>query len=295
MSIKPAHVVCLLLICLPLLFLWYSTTTHPGTTIKLWNGNKTPSRQAYEREVLEAVLAATLKGYGDIPVHVDNTHFLDPADEAAVFRTGGFDVFGTVAGNPKLAAEEKTLIPRPLMKGLLGYRILIVRAGEHDNFAAKTSAAELQRKRFGIPSSWADAELFRHNGFEVIETGSFDDLFTEQLAQTFDYTAFGANEIEEIFAQQAAPLGGLLQDESLVIYYPFPLVFYVNPNNPELALRINQGMQVITRTGELDRIFERHYGSLVEALNLKQRRLIRLDNPFLPAELEGFESGLLVD
>lgn len=295
MSIKPAHVVCLLLICLPLAFLWYSTSSHPGTTIKLWNGNKTPSRQAYEREVLEAVLAVTVKGYGDIPLQIDNTDLPDPADEAAIFRTGGFDIFGTVAGNPKLAAEEKTIIPRPLMKGLLGYRVLIVRAAERDKFATMTSAAELQQLRLGIPLGWADAELFRHNGFEVVEAGSFDDLFARQLAQAFDYTAFGANEVEEVFAQKAVPVGGLLQDESMVIYYPFPLVFYVNPNNPELALRIDQGLQVIARTGELDRIFERHFGSLVEGLNLRKRRLIRLDNPFLPAELNGFESTLLAD
>lgn len=292
MSIKPAHALCVMLICLPLVLLWYSTSKHPGTTIKLWSGNKTLAYQVYEREVLEAVLAATVKGYGDIPLLVDTTGV---ADEAAIFRTGDFDVFGTGAGNPKLAAEEKTIIPHPLMKGLLGYRILIVRAAERGKLAAMTSADALQQQRLGVPAGGIDAELFRHNGFKAVEAGSINDLFTRQAEKTFDYTALGVSEIGEVFTQKAAPVGGLVQDETLLIYYPFPLVFYVNPNNPELALRINQGMQVIARTGELDQIFERHFGALVDGLGLKQRRLIRLDNPFLPAELSGFESTLLAD
>src|SRR5690606_23463733 len=126
---------------------------HPGTTIKLWSGSKTPAHQAYEREVLEAVLAATVKGYGDIPLLVDTT---DLADEAAIFRTAGFDVFSTVAGNPELAAEEKTLIPHALMKGLLGYRILIVHAAERGKFAAIASADALQQQRVGIPTGGID-------------------------------------------------------------------------------------------------------------------------------------------
>lgn len=296
MKIRPLHIICILLICSPLLFLWHYTSSNPQvTTIKFWNGNKTTSRQAYERDVLAAALEVTRKGYGDIPVIEDLTDYPDPADEAAIFRTKGVDVFGTVAGNPKLAGEEKIIVPHPMMKGLLGYRLLITRAADRDTFAGITSAAELQQQRQGIPLGWADAALFRHNGYPVVEQGTFDDLFTRLRDKQFDYVSFGANEVESVFRERAAGVGELQTNDTLLIYYPFPLVFYVNPENTQLARRLSQGMQIITRNGQLDEIFRHHYGDLVERLQLKDRQLIPLTNPLLPPELINFHPNLLAD
>ena len=296
MSIRPLHIVSVLLICSPLLFLWHYTSSNPQvTTIKFWNGNKTSSRQAYERDVLTAVLEVTRKGYGEIPVIEDLTDYPDPADEASIFRKKGFDVFGTVAGNPKLANEKKILIPHPMMKGLLGYRVLIIRAADRETFAGITTAAQLQQQRLGIPLGWADAALFRHNDYPVVEDGTFDDLFTRLRSNQFDYVSFGANEVEGVYQERAATPADLHTDEDVLLYYPFPLVFYVNPNNTELARRIDQGMQIIIHNGQLDDIFQRHYGNLVERLQLKNRALITLTNPLLPDALLNYESDLLND
>ena len=296
MSIRPLHIVSVLLICSPLLFLWHYTSSNPqGTVIKFWNGNKTSSRQAYERDVLHAALEVTRKGYGEIPVVEDVTDYPDPADEAAIFRTKGFDVFGTVAGNPKLAKEDKILIPHPMMKGLLGYRLLIIRTADRDTFAGIRTAEQLQQQRLGIPFGWADAALFRHNKYPVVEEGTFDDLFTRLRDKQFDYVSFGANEVEGVYQERAAVPEGLQTDEQLLLYYPFPLVFYVNPENKELARRIDQGMQIIIKNGELDKIFQRHYGNLAERLQLKNRQLITLKNPLLPDALADYESDLLSD
>ena len=262
------------------------------TQVKLWNGNKTQSRQQYEREVLEAALKATKQSHGKWNLQEDLTDYPLAADEASVFRSKGFDIFGTVAGNTKLADEKKTLIPLPLMKGLLGYRILIIRAADKEKFAGIKSAQQLQQLRLGIPSTWADAELFRQNGYKVEEKGSFDDLFTRLENNEFDYVSFGANEVAGVFTERAAKSGKLIVDSSLLVYYPFPLVFYVNPNNPELAQRVTQGLKTITANGKLDKIFNRYFGADLKALNLQDRTKITLKNPILPAEMADFSPSI---
>lgn len=263
-----------------------------ATPIKLWNGNKTESRQQYEREILEAALKATVAAHGNYQVQEDLTDYPLAEDEASVFRSKGFDIFGTVAGNTKLADEKKILIPLPLMKGLLGYRILIIRAGDKEKFAAIKSAQQLQQLRLGIPSTWADAELFRQNGYKVEEKGSFDDLFTRLENNEFDYVSFGANEVAGVFAQRAAQSGKLVVDSSLLVYYPFPLVFYVNPHNKALAERVTAGLKIISGNGELDKIFNRYFGAELKALNLSGRTKITLKNPILPAEMANFTPSL---
>ena len=260
--------------------------------IKFWNGNKTSSRQQYEREVLEAALNATVASYGQWQLQEDLTDYPLAEDEASVFRIKGFDIFGTVAGNAKLANEKKTLIPLPLMKGLLGYRILIIRAEDKEKFSAIASAHQLQKLRMGIPSTWADAELFRHNGYRVEEKGSFDDLFERLQNNEFDYVTFGANEVTGVFSERAAASGKLIIESSIVVFYPFPLVFYVNPDNEILAERVARGLQAISNNGVLDGIFNRYFDADLTAVDLPSRTMISLKNPMLPGEMADFKPAL---
>jgi ABC-type amino acid transport substrate-binding protein len=269
-----------------------SSNTAAVAPIKLWNGNKTESRQQYEREILEAALNATAAAHGNYQLQEDKTDYPLAADEASVFRSKGFDIFGTVAGNAKLANEKKILIPLPLMKGLLGYRILIIRAVDKEKFAAIKSAKQLQQLRMGIPSTWADAELFRHNGYKVEEKGSFDDLFARLENNEFDYVTFGANEVTGVFSERAAKSGKLIVDSSLLVFYPFPLVFYVNPDNKTLAARVTEGLQIISANGELDKIFNRYFAADLASVNLPTRAMIKLKNPILPAEMADFKPSL---
>lgn len=259
------------------------------TEVRLWNGNKTQSRQDYEREVLKAALDATPGAYALVESRVD---YPRAEDEAGVFREKGFHIFGTVAGNQKLAQEEKILVPAPLMKGLLGYRILIIRAADAKKFARIKSASALKQLRMGIPATWADAGLFRHNGYPVVEKGSFDELFQRLEQGEFDYVTFGANEVASVFTERAARSGKLMIEPSLLVYYPFPLVFYVSPTQPELARRVNDGLAQISKNGALDDIFNRYYGATLAQLGLPNRTRISLENPILPAEMADFTPAL---
>lgn len=263
-----------------------------NATIKFWNGNKTASRQDYEREMLDAVLTATVPARGPYTIVESREDYPRAEDEASVFRSKGFDIFGTVAGNQKLANEQKILIPLPLMKGILGYRILIVRKADAQKFATIKTAAELKALRMGIPETWADAGLFRHNGYPVVEKGGFDDLFQRLENKEFDYVTFGANEVSGVFAERAAKSGKLIIEPSLLVYYPFPLVFYVNPQQKVLAERVTSGLQTITANGELDKIFNRYYGDLLGQLQLAKRTRITLENPILPKEMADFKPSI---
>lgn len=269
-----------------------SATAKASQTIEFWNGNKTETRQQYELDVLNAALAATTAQYGAYQIDND-TRQLTNSEESAVFRDKNADVFVTVAGNPKLRDESKIIVTHPLMKGLLGYRLLIVKEQALDKFAAIDSAEEFKQLRAGIPDGWADADLFRHNGYNVVEEGTFDDLFERFAAGQFDYVAFGANEIEKVFDNRAAAYKQFHIEPTKLVYYPFALVFYVSPDKPELAERLRKGLKAIEHSGEAERLFEQATQNLVDRLNLHQRTRFELTNPQLPAEMKNYRSDLL--
>ena len=260
--------------------------------VYFWNGNKSPARQSYELALLQACLNATKKEYGLLNVHVDNTDYPKADDEANIF-TREADVLVTVAGNVKFKDKQKIVIPQSLTKGLLGYRLLLVRDESLAKFAQFKQPQQLQALSIGIPQTWADAALFRDNGYKVIEQGTLGDLFLRLKNGTFDYVALGVNEIEQIFNHNAVPIGGISIEPSLILYYPFPLVFYVNPNKLALAERLKEGLNKILANGKFEVLFEFHHGDVVQRLNLRNRDIFTLQNPMLPIEMANFSGSLL--
>jgi|GEM_PF-260724 len=265
--------------------------SEPLTRVDFWNGNRSAARQVYEREVLEAVLAATEDEMG--PWQIAETLDDYPGDEESrVFSGKRHDLFVTIAGNRKFRDGDMIVIAHPMTQNLLGYRIPVIREQDADAFAAIDTEAELQALRHGIPETWSDAEIFRRNAYTVVEEGSFDDIFQRLEDGRIDYSAFGANEVLGVFENRASKQAGLVIDEHLLMFYPFPLVFYVNPDLPALASRIEKGMLDIVASGRLDEIFNRHYGDIVDRLGLEQRTLFILENPLVPENFSGLKPDL---
>lgn len=251
------------------------------TTIKFWNGNRSEVRKEYERKVFVALLEATEAEYGSWEIE-ENLDEYPGAEEALVFKEKGHDVFVTIAGNQKFDEDDMIVIPHLLTKNLLGYRVAIIREEDTGKFASIEEEAQIQQLTHGIPETWSDAVIFRENGYQVAEEGDFEDIFDRLEAGNFDYSAYGANEVLSVFEYRAAERESLVMDENLLFFYPFPLVFYVSPDQPALAERIEAGMQAIQKSGALDAIFDQHYGNIVEELHLSDRKLIILDNPLIP-------------
>lgn len=260
--------------------------------IDLWSGSRTTVRRDHEREVLEAALRITKEEYGGWEL-VEYTEDYHGDRESLIFKEYDHDLFVTTAGNRKLEDERKIVNHKAVMKGILGYRVLIIREEDKEKFSNIESEDELKELQVGIPDTWSDAMFFRLNGYNVVERGTYDDMFERLHNHEFDFTALGANEIENAFEERAEEVGGLIMVDHLLVYYPFPLLFYVNPDEPELAERIEKGMKKISENSTLNEIFFKYNRELIERLNLSERTVFRLENPLLPEEMADFESGLL--
>ncbi len=259
--------------------------------VDFWNGNRSEVRQKYERQVLEAVLTATESDFG--PWEIKESLVEYPGDEESyVFSEKNHHLFVTIAGNQKFKEGDMFAIHKPLTRNLLGYRIPIIRTEDAETFKAVSQVEDIQKLKHGIPETWSDAVIFRHNEYEVVEEGSFDDIFERLASGLVDYSAYGANEVQGVFENRAANQGGLMIDDNVMLFYPFPLVFYINPELPELAQRIDQGLDHIMESGILDAIFNEYYANIVEELKLDQRKIFILHNPLIPEEFANLKPDL---
>lgn len=246
-------------------------------TINFWNGNKSSTRQVYELALLEMLLSAT--PLSQKTVENDLTNYPSAEDEGNVF-THQTDILVTVAGNKKFHNKPLIVVKKPICKGLLGQRVLIIRRQEQTEFTQITEQ-QLKLKTAGIPATWVDADLFRINGYKVLEEGSLAFIFAQLKEKKCDYISLGVSEAQSLL-DEFDSTGECTIEQSLLISYPLPLVFYLHPAQKKLAVQLDLALQNLQVNADWQRLFELHYGQVISALKVEQRRRIQLKNPSIP-------------
>lgn len=249
--------------------------------IHFWNGNKSHARQVYEHQLLELVVR---QAGISLEIENDKTDYPLADDEGSVLERGA-DLLVTVAGNRKFASKAYIEIPIALCQGLLGLRVAIIRQPRQSEFELMTQET-LKKQSVGVPDTWVDAELFRYNGYRVDERGSLEEMLQWLEEGAVDYLTLGVTEAADILALHQNGGHSLVIEETKLLRYPLPLVFYVSESQPELAEKLTQGLMTILDNGTFDALFKQHFGAALQSVGVESRHCIELINPFLPHHFE---------
>jgi len=180
---------------------------------------------------------------------------------------------------------EKNLIPIriPVDKNLGGYCVFLIRRVDQPRFASVRSLDDLRRFTYGLGLGWIDVDILKADGFKVVTGSSYDGLFEMLIHKRFDIFLRAATEVLDEYGQRKKSLPALRIEDSIILYYPLPMYFWF-PKTEEgrrLAARAEEGMRMMIADGTYDRIFDKYQRHKIEELHLKQRRIFRIDNPFL--------------
>lgn len=183
---------------------------------------------------------------------------------------------------PTRDREKKAIAIRiPLIQGLLGYRLCLIKEGEQQRFSNITNKEEWIKNNISIGQhqNWPDTLVLQDNGLTVKTSYKYELLFEQLAKQRFDCFARGANEIN--YEQRSHQDLGLTIEKTIALHYSFPLFFFVHKNNPNLAKRLELGLSKLKEDGTSARLFEHYYQTQIETLDLKNRHIIELNNPTL--------------
>src|SRR4051812_20402456 len=183
---------------------------------------------------------------------------------------------------------EKTLVPVriPVDRNLGGYCIFLIRRGEEDRFASVRTLDDLRRFRYGLGLGWIDVDILRADGFDVVTGSSYEGLFEMLVHRRFDVFLRAAVEVLDEQAQRQAAMPDLAIEPGLILYYPLPMYFWFSrtAEGQRLAARAEEGMRAMIADGTYDRIFDTYQGWKIARLRLSERRIFRIDNPFVGPE-----------
>lgn len=234
----------------------------------------------YRWRLLELALAHTAPGQEPIR--------LEPYGEAAtqnrgmlLLQSGNIDVIALGTN----AEREARMLPIriDILRGIVGYRLMVIRRADRARIAAMDEAALRRELSFGLNSQWADLPILRENGFAVVTSSSYENLFRMLAAGRFDAFTRGLNEAHRELEARQAQYPELAVEETKALYFPFPVYFWVARDNTALARRIERGLQLALADGSFRRLFETYHATEIARLAREKRQVIRLDNPILPA------------
>ncbi|MFC3625320.1 hypothetical protein ACFOKJ_04055 [Vogesella amnigena] len=193
---------------------------------------------------------------------------------------GNLDVLWTMTTRER----ETQLIPvrLPVDRGLLGWRIALVRQDNAALFSRVRTVQDLRYFIAGQEHDWPDTGILRGSGLPVIAVSRYESLFSMLAAKRFHYFPRG---VTEAWAElEAHPGLGLTVDGFIALHYPAAEYFFVTPGKPYLAAHIQQGLQRAQADGGFDRFFHEHFDRILQRARLSQRRILELPNPLIDAD-----------
>ncbi len=181
--------------------------------------------------------------------------------------------------------DQNTIaVKTPVRLGLLSYRLLLVNKASSVKFETIKSVEDLSQLTAGLKSDWITAAVFEKNNIPYTIGHNFEGLFLMLNRQRFDYIPRASYEIYEEFEQREEKLTNVVIEPNIALHIPMLTYVYVSPKEPRIAERMKLGLQKLLESGELRQILYKYYSKDILRANIKNRTIIKVNNPYFKAD-----------
>lgn len=241
------------------------------------------SRYLYDWEVLRTALEKTRGKFGPYELR-QASQFMSPArvtTEAA--GAGSINVF--VRATSTQLEQQFRPVRIPVDRGLIGYRLLLVRHEDLPRFAEVKSLDQLRSFSIGQGKGWVDVGILQAGGFKVVEGNNYDGLFSMLEVKRFDALSRSVDEALSEYDERHRRFGFEVEP-GIALYYPLARYFFTrrDAEGEALASRLEAGLETMLQDGSLQALFMTYKGPLIKRSGLARRRLFRIPNPDLPPQ-----------
>jgi hypothetical protein len=182
----------------------------------------------------------------------------------------------------KKREQEINPIRIPLLRGLGGYRIFLIKEGQQERFSRINTADELKELVAGQGHDWPDSVILSDNSYRLITGPGHKTLFNMLQYGRFDYMPRALHEPWN----EAKMFDGLQVESTLALHYPSPYYFFVSNDNLRLKNRLEIGLTAAEKNGSFKQLFDTHpvTKNMLMSAKLSQRKVFKLKNSFLSDE-----------
>jgi hypothetical protein len=273
--------------CGAALLLALACPTHAEPAAVIWPRPESASdtQYVYDYELLRQALEKTVGAFGPYVMSQSAAPMNQArAADEIVAGSGAVNIF---ARSTSIEHETRMLPIRiPIDKGLISYRVFLIRADAQPRLAEVKTVDELRHFSIGSFITWSDTRILRDGGFTVVTGDSYEGLFKMLTAQRFMLFSRSVDEAYREWDERKEALPDLRIEDTLLLYFPTTRYFFVQRSaaGQLLAERVEAGLNRMIEDGSFDTLFQAYKGPLIERAHLKTRRVFRISNPYLSPE-----------
>lgn len=245
------------------------------------------SQYMYDYDLLRLALEKTRAEFGTYEIRASDIG-MSQARAAEEIHSGSGKV-NIFARSTAIEHETRMLPVRiPLDKGLISYRVFLIRGDDQWRFSSVRSLDDLRKLSVGSYPTWTDTKVFRDNGFSVVTGESYEGLFRMLVANRFDFFSRSVDEAYREYDERKDLLPTMKVEEGLLLYFPTTRYFFLqrSAEGEKLARRVEQGLNMMIKDGSFDGLFKKYKGPLIERAHLRSRKVFRIPNPYLSQETQ---------
>ena len=181
--------------------------------------------------------------------------------------------------------EKELLAVRiPIAKGLLGYQSIIVKQSRLAEFNLNNQRRLLETLSFGAQRGKADQHVYVSAGLSGVYSSNEQTLIHMLEGDRFDYLPTSTFKAQQLILNNPQLKLAIVPD--LVMSFVKPIYFFVNRDNPVLAALLQERLEKMVNSGQLDdllnqQVFAAH---TINKLNSEKLVAIELNNPILPEQ-----------
>lgn len=201
------------------------------------------------------------------------------------------------AGTSIKRQKELRAIKIPLLKGLLGFRVLVINKDDEKKFDNITTINQLKKLTACQGTYWPDTYILENSNFNVIKNTNYESMFLQVSKKRCDYFPRGIHEGYSEVLKRTNEYPSLMLYDKIIIYYPFPMYFFVSKENEFLAEKIQKGLIKMIKDGSFDKHLEqsditKHIFPIKKWSN---KKIFKIENPYLSKEINIYDSKYWID
>lgn len=236
-----------------------------------------PPLYSYYRQLLTLALEKSGEDFTIHPVALNETQ-----PQLALKLRDGKPINLFWAGTTREYERQLLPVRIPLLRGLSGFRLLLINQTRQQEFSRVQSLSELASFTGVQGIGWGDIDILKQAGLNISAAPSHTILDMLNRNQQVDYYPRSLVEAHAELTTATAQYPLLMAEPRLLLHYPFAIYFFVSPEYPELADALTRGLVRAYRDGSFIALFEQ-YPPIRASLPVLQQSRLRLDlaNPDL--------------
>lgn len=235
-------------------------------------------RYNYKNAILLRALELTEAEFGAYELHTIETVMMRNRALAAIQAGKLINVYFSPADD--LWNQHTLAIKIPIRRGILSYRLLLIHEADAPLFKKVKTLDDLKKLTAGLQAEWVTTKILEASKFTMVKVQSYDGLFLMLENHRFNYIPRGVHEIYDELNARKDIASHVIVEPSLALHLAMPTYTYVSPKEPQLARRIEKGMNMMVENGDLERMFLEYYADDIERADLHNRHIIEINNPF---------------